>query len=174
MAMFEREDLYNSMGRKKTKALFKETCQWDTTPILSLLPGSHRGVPSLRDLYVKYCLDDPTETIFAETVFGDLEFWYEIKGATWFQPYYEEYTKTTDLKRKSLAMQFLVQEVKTQGKSAMQAAKYLIEEPWKGKEGTRADRRKVRKEVQESAEEAYEASGAAEDVERLRDMGLIN
>lgn len=173
--LFEHDQLYNGVNRRITKSLFKEVAPWDRMHMVVMsLKSNSKDLPSLRDMYLELCLDDPTETVFAEYVFGDLEFWYEIKSSSWFQPYYEEYQKTVTLKRKSQAFRFLAQEVREQGKGALQAAKYLIEEPWKTKTGTAKDKRKARQETQESAQQAFEESGVAEDIERLKEQGLIN
>ena len=173
--LFEHDQLYNGVNRRITKSLFKEVAPWDRMHMVVMsLKSNSKDLPSLRDMYLELCLDDPTETTFAEYVFGDLEFWYEIKSSTWFKPFYEEYVKTVTLKRKSQAFKFLAQEVREQGKGALQAAKYLIEEPWKAKTGTPADKRKARKEAQETTQQAFEEAGISEDVQRLKEEGLLN
>lgn len=172
-SLFEHHQLYNSIGKKITKSLFKEVCPWDRQSMVILSLKSGNDLPSLRDMYIELTLDDPTETVFAEYVFGDLEFWYEVKGATWFQPFYEEYQKTVTLKRKSQAFRFLAQEVREQGKGALQAAKYLIEEPWKAKTGTPADKRKARQDAKATAQQAFEESGTEDDIKRLKEQGLL-
>lgn len=173
--LFEHDQLYNGVNRRITKSLFKETAPWERTHMVVMsLKSNSKDLPSLRDMYIELCLDDPTETVFAEYVFGDLEFWYEIKESTWFKPFYEEYQRTTTLKRKSQAFRFLTQEVRQQGKGALQAAKYLIEEPWKAKTGTATDKRKARKESQETAQQAFEESGISDDIKRLKEQGMMN
>ena len=149
--MFTREELYSSMGHMRTRSIFMEVNTKEEKPILSLRRGSHRGYPSLYDLYVSLCVDDPSEVVFAETVFGDLAYWEAIKKQKWFDNYYKEYVHVCDTKRKSLAFQA------------------IIEEPWKQKRTAKA-----KEAVKESTEAAFVSDEVSEDLERLRESGLLN
>lgn len=167
-ALIPREILYNDMNVLRTASLFKETCRLNDNPIISLKSTRRDDMISLRDLYIQFCVDDPSETEFAEHVFGDVGVWEQIKKANWITPYLEEYRLVTDTKRKAKAFRYLAQEVKEQGKNAYGAAKYLIEEPWKDKRNTET-RKKSRKTTQAAAEEVkQENPSIADDWARIQ------
>ena len=62
--------------------------------------------------------------------------------------------------------------MKTNGKSSFTAAKYLIEEPWKT--GNAMERKRNKKLVSESAEEAFSDSTIQSDLKRLKEEGVLN
>jgi hypothetical protein len=162
MAMFERHQLYNGVNAGRTKALFYEFGVGEHT-ILTL--GDHiEGYPSLRTLYVNMCTDDPSEYVFAVTVFGDVQFWERLKKAPWMPAYVEAWKHESEIKRKSMAFDTIMKEVKEDGKSSFQAAKYLIEEPWR--KGA-VERRKTKA----SARDAFDS--VRDDVNRLKEEGLL-
>ncbi|MCA9368199.1 hypothetical protein KC887_08155, partial [Candidatus Kaiserbacteria bacterium] len=74
-----------------------------------------------------------------------------------------------DVKRKSKAFQAIIKEVTNDGKNSYAAAKYLIEEPWKQKR-TKA----AKEESRATTEEALISSEVSEDLDRLREAGLLN
>ena len=47
-----------------------------------------------------------------------------------------------DVKRKSRAFKFIIEEIKNDGRNAYHAAKYLIDEPWKGRTKPAQDKRR--------------------------------
>lgn len=165
--LFSREQLYSRLGHKKSKSLFVEVnTKAEMTPFLSLKASRPGGPISLRDLYIEYCTADPSEAYFAEAVFGEVSFWENIKKCQWFQPYYEEWQRVAEVKRKSAAFRYIFNEVDSQGKNAFNAAKYLVQEPWKDKRNA-----KVKKEAEETTEEAL--SDYDKDAERLRENGFL-
>ncbi len=164
--LFKREDLFGGGGHMKTQALFKEVCRPTDTPILSLRPAKPGGLPSLRDLYLEYATDDPSEVVFAETVFGDLSFWLNITKRTWMKEYLKDWRNLAETRRKSKAFVYITSEVKNQGRSAFSAAKYLIDEPWKDKR-TAATKR----EADKTSLDAYE--GISDDLIRLKEQGML-
>ena len=103
--------------------------------------------------------------LFRSTVFGDVQFWERLKKAPWMPAYVDAWKHEAEIRRKSLAFGAVLKEVREDGKSSFQAAKYLIEEPWR--KGS-VERRKTKA----SAREAYDL--VRDDVDRLKEEGLLN
>lgn len=145
MAMFDREQLYSPTGKILTKSLFSE---FGTGPNTILSLRDTGKFPSLKNLYVNLCTDDPSEYTFATTVFGNVQFWETLKQVTWMEEALEEWRHEAAIKRKSEAFKSIIKEVKEDGRNAYQAAKYIIDEPWTGK--TKASREASRKSTAEA------------------------
>ena len=162
MAMFDHEQLHNKMNRALTKSLFHEFEAGGGSVILTLnqpdLP-----YPCLRKLFVSLTMDDPSEAIFAEEVFGDIGYWTKLRAAPFIQDVISDWVDEATIKRKSKAFQYIVKEVKEDGKNGYAAAKFLIEEPWKDKRNP-----KVKKEVKRTTSAASDEVHS--DIVRLRDF----
>lgn len=117
---------------------------------------------SLRELYIKYCVDDPTEVTFVDAVFGDFAYWTALLKCKWLHPYLEEWKQEADVRRKSKAFKAVIKEVENNGRSAFSAAKFLITEPNKPK--TKESKETIKK-TTEKAKEEY-----SEDIVRLQDF----
>jgi hypothetical protein len=170
--MIDRKYLYGHTGRRLTRSLFKETCLTTDSPLMTLGRDTDNGYINLRELFIKFVVDDPSESDFAEAVFGDYSFWVFLCKADWMGEYVEEWRMIADVKRKAKAFKTIIKEVDEEGKSSFTAAKYLIEEPWKVKEAE--DKRGARQRIRKTAEQAFEESGISEDVKRLKEQGLFN
>ena len=164
--MFSKEMLYNASGKKRTRSLFTETKRQGDEPFLSLKPQKDNGAVSLRDLFIQFVVDDPSETTFAETVFGDLEFWQNLLECDWMVEEANKWRTITDAKRKAKAFRVLINEVESDGRNSYSAAKYLIEEPWKDKRNPN-----VKEHVKETTQKGY--SSISSDVNRLTELGLL-
>ena len=164
-AFFTQDQLWASNGSARTNSLFFESARPGDTPLMSLQSKTKEGI-CLRELYVPLVAKDPTEVLFAESVFGDVRYWLRLREAPFMKAYLEEWSKEADIKRKSDAFRLLIEEVKVEGKNSFAAAKYLIEEPWKG--NTKAARTR-KKETTEAAMSPYK-----EDIERLKEDGYFN
>lgn len=121
----------------------------------------------LPDLYVQYCVDDPSEYDFAMAVFGELEAWERIKKLKFFKKSYDQMVHHADVKRKSKAFKAVINEVDSGGRSAFTASKFLIDEPWKDKR-TKVAAKKSKSSTQEASTQVKD------DLDRLREEGLIN
>lgn len=132
-----------------------------------------RLLPSLQRIFVEHVLYDPTEVGFADHVFGLWDPWDRICQSPTVLPHIEKWRREADIRRKALAFQQIVSEAANGGKSAMAAAKFLIDEPWKVKDARTKDGRAARKEVRETAEEAFKRTAIEDDLKRLRDEGII-
>ena len=163
--MFTRDQLYAGNGHMRSTALFLESCRPTDEPIMTLKSlRPHHKVVSLRDEYIKYCVEDPTEVTFALAVFGEVEFWNKLSEKSWMKRWLDDYRAEVDQRRQSLAFEVLWKEIRDGEKNAYQAAKYLIEEPWKKKDTKKVDgRKKVKEEKPESNE--YSA-----DIANLKDF----
>lgn len=162
MALIKHEDLYTENNQRKTRSLFKETCASDDKPVATLSRHKQEGYVFIREAYIAFCVDDPSELDFAEAVFGDYSHWHAMKDAAWIKPYLEEWKLICDAKRKSLAFKGILNEVQTNGRSAFTAAKFLIDEPWVNKRDKDAKKRST-----ESTKAAV--SEVSADVERMKD-----
>lgn len=165
--MFKKEDLYMPGGQMYTQSLFREWGNEDA--LLTYTKHKQDGATSLKELYIGFCVDDPTELEFAEHVFGDYLFWEHLKSVSWMAKEVEDWKRIVDVKRKSKAFRTVIQEAtNADGRNRFTASKYLIEEPWKAKDGRTKDGRKARKESRETTEAAAESRELKEDFERIR------
>lgn len=170
------EDLYGYNNLKRIGSIVYELRRGDddgSRSLFSISSNPQNGRISLEKLYMTFCVDDPTEVTFAEEVFGDLEFWLEMRESSRMKPYVEQWQHMAAIRRKQKAFKTIVAEIEEKGKNSYQAAKYLIEEPWVTGT-TAAERKKARKRVSETAEEAFQAKQIQEDVLRLKEEGILN
>ncbi len=163
--MFPDEVLYASNGLRRTRALFREVSVEGDNPVFTLAKSP--GYIKIKDLYIKFCVDDPTEATFALTVFGDIAFWENIAKSPWIETHLEEWRRTCEVMRKAKAFEAIIHEVNNGGRSSFSAAKFLIEEPWKDKRNP-----KTKTKAKESTEKAY--GTLKDDVKNLKDAGLLN
>ncbi len=169
MAIFQPKDLYNKQNKMLLREIF---CEWNPDALLTSDRNGKEGKVCLFTLYMAHAVDDPSEVTFAEEVFGDIYFWQCLTESVWFKGIAEEWRFIAATKRKQKAFKAIVKEVQDNGRSAFTAAKYLIEEPWKI--GSAAERKKVKKQISDTAEAAVGDSSIQKDIARLRDEGLIN
>jgi len=157
--MFTKEQLYGDQGHPRTKSLFRE---FGGGP-LSYSKHDTDGCINLRNIYISLCVDDPTEFVFAEEVFGDWSFWAHLRNISWMKAQVEEWQVVVEVERKSRAFKALVQDASDpKSRSRVASAKYLIEEPWKNKKD-----RDTKKQVEATASSAYDQS--AKDLERIKE-----
>lgn len=167
MPLFSQKDLYNASNKPLSQSLFA-----DFGGPISLSKIGVAGKINLYDLYMKFAVDDPTEMDFVDAVFGDVYFWSVLCEAPYFKRHLEEWRVLAAHGRKQKAFRIIVDEVKNNGKNAMAAAKYLIEEPWKLQTPVARKRKEIQKEIAESANSAMSSFQA--DVERLKQDGVLN
>ncbi len=168
MSIFQYKDLYNDSNVPITRNIF---CEWKSDALLTVDRNGKDGKVCLYKLYMLHAVDDPSEVTFVEEVFGDMYFWQKLSESPWFGPILEEWRHFAAVKRKQVAFKAIIDEVKTKGRSSFTAAKYLIEEPWKF--GPATERKKTRKRISDSAEEAFKDSTVQADLARLREEGMI-
>jgi len=132
---------------------------------MTLSSNKKSGLINLRELFILFVVEDPTEGKFAEEVFGDHKAWKKILDTGWINDYVHEWREVADTKRKELAFRAIINEVKT-GRTPFTAAKYLIEEPWK------TNTRRVKDTKARTSSEAFKAVNS--DIDRLREEGLLN
>lgn len=131
MAMFDREQLYGETNIARTKSLFVD---FGSDPANILTLGTfNKDFPSLRSLYVNLTVDDPSEYTFAITVFGEWAYWDKLRKVGFMQSHLEAWRHEAAVKRKSMAFKTIIEEAKGDGRNSYHAAKYLVEEPWRGR-----------------------------------------
>lgn len=169
MAILSKDQMYTPQGVPKLATLIIELCQVrpvrDNDKAVFTLKDEKEGFVSLKRLFVSHVTQDPTEVTFAEVVFGDVGYWLRVRDHKELQGFLAKWREEAEIIRKSKAFQALVNEIENDGKSAFSAAKYLIEEPWKGTA-------KVKKEQsKETTEKAY--SFHSETLKRLEENGML-
>ena len=162
MALFSYGQLHSDLNHRKTRALFVETCKPDEVPLMTLGRKDKQDLVILRDHFIHWVTEDPTEFNFAEFVFGDYAFWDNLSKCAWMEPHITEWRMVASVKRKSKAFQAIDKEIEG-GRNALAAARFLIEEPWRDKRSP-----KVKAEVQKTAELA--ARSVAADVTRMKEF----
>ena len=168
MPLVDTSVLLTTSGVCRTTSLFYETTRQGDVPIFVFNPTPPPGAAGLlkfRDIYLAFCVDDPTEGRLAEEVFGDYKYWDKIANTTLIQPYVHELRELATIKRKEIAFKAIMEEAKN-GKNKLSAAKYLIEEPWIIKT------RKTKAQIEETSRRA--ASSISQDLDRLKEDGYFN
>lgn len=163
--MFTEEILYTANGIRRTRSLFKEFAVSGDMPVFTLRRAE--GYVRIKDLYIKFCVSDPSEADFAETVFGDVSFWKNIAKCDWIQEDLREWRETAEVKRKSKAFKAIIKEVESKGRASFSASKFLIEEPWK-------DKRDPKTKTQNKKTTSKASVQVRSDIQRLQEEGLIN
>lgn len=166
MSICSREDIYTPNNTPRFLCLIKELCKPTDKPIFTLR-DSKEGYISLRTLFLKLVTDDPSESTFAEEVFGDVGYWLKVRDNRYLKPHVEEWRQEADVLRKAKAFKAIMNEIETEGKSSFAASKFIIDEPWKDKRNP-----KTRAKSKESTEKA--ASEFKDDFTRLTEEGFIN
>ena len=167
MSLLTRDQIYSGNNRPRILCLIMELRQrYDEEPIFTIR-DEKEGLISLKKLFVSHCVDDPTEVSFAEAVFGNVGYWLEVRDIPLLKKHVDQWRTEADIVRKSRAFKALYSEVVNDGRAALTAAKYLIEEPWK----ERKDKAKSRKTSEEAATKTH--NEYSEDFERLKEQGLI-
>lgn len=163
MSMFPRDTFYTVNNVPLNKALFFEFHQYNNSrAVFTLKSYDNQGCLSLSKLFLAYTVQDPSEHTFAETVFGEWITWERLSEADGIKPHVEAWRRAADVARKSKAFKAVVSEVED---GNFQAAKFLIQEPWK-------DTPKEKKEAKETTKEAF--GSITEDISRLEEKGLLN
>lgn len=161
MAIVTRDQIYNTQNVAIFRPLIAEFSLEPSKVIFTMNKEHKDGHISLYTLFVQFVVNDPTETEFAQEVFGDISYWFTIREFTSMRTYLDEWRFICDVLRKQQAFKTLIEQAKSKNSSSFQAAKYLIEEPWKAK--NRVQKRKVAK----STQQAFEDSSVKEDLERI-------
>lgn len=142
--MFPDHVLYTPQGVRRTRALFKEFCSTTDTPVFTVGrdKSGDKSLVNLKTMYINFCVNDPTEVAFADTVFGDWSFWDNMTKAAWIQDDLALWRQEVDARRKAVAFTAIIDELndKTKKTSNLQAARFLIEEPWKDKRNPKVKR----------------------------------
>ena len=155
-----RDQLYTQNNVIKSLCLIKELSKPGDEPIFTIR-DEKEGYESLKTLFVNLTVNDPSEAVFAETVFNDVGYWIKVRENKVLQPYIEEWRIEAAIKRKSIAYQSIVREVQEGGKSAFSAAKYLIDEPYEDKRKPEV-KEKVAKTKQVAKDSVYIPEGMEE------------
>lgn len=168
MPFFTRDQLYSTNNRKQLRLWFIEyQDRSPVTPVLNLsYEDGYKGTKSLKDIYMQFCVEDPTETAFADYMFGDVSFWLEVRDEPWIKDTLSLYRREADTRRKAMAFKSIIKEVKTGSRSAFTAAKFLIDEPWL-QGASVSEKKEIAKRKRQTTAEAAEASKAVEDFKRL-------
>jgi hypothetical protein len=164
----DRDQIYTTNNGLKVLCLIKELCKPTDTPIFTLR-DEKEGYESLRTLFVSLTVEDPSEATFASVVFDDVGYWLKARENKILKPYVEEWREEADVKRKALAFNAIVHEVKTGGKSAFSAAKFLIEEPYKDKRTP-----KTKAQVQKTTEKAKASVFIPDNLDDFLNQGKVN
>jgi len=150
MSLFRKDQLYSTNGVFYTKAIFADF--GDAPQNLCYLESNlnKKSLPVLRQLYVSLTINDPTEVTFVTEVFdGDFSWWFRLSSTAWFSKHLKDWKREADVKRKSKAFEAIIKEATSESRNALQAARYLIDEPWK-----KSRTKEAIKEKQETTEAA--------------------
>ena len=83
--MFSKEQLYYN-NRPMNRGLFRDVVVSDYN-IMTLEPRKGSDLPVLRDIYLSYCKEDPTEYNLAIEVFGSWDYWKQLTSSVEIAPY---------------------------------------------------------------------------------------
>lgn len=153
-----------------TNALFEETALHGADNVIFTLKdkNSPEGYQSFPNIYFALTDADPTEFTMATTVFGTWEHWDAICRSLKLKPYIAKLRTELNVRQKSKAVKYMLNEVESDGKNSFQAAKLLLAKPWEDTQDTKptASQRKTRKE-QDTMEDQKVYKSFADDAKRL-------
>jgi len=105
-------------GKYKTQMMFKE---W----------YPNEGMYTLHELREKYLeIADPLEYTFATTYFEDWAHWEHLCTIEWFKKEVSKWRSELAVKMQAEGLALIVDEVRNEGKSAFNAAKFLVNKDW--------------------------------------------
>lgn len=165
------EGFKSSTGSFLTQALFYEKNTFDNRKgvLYTLKTRDHKGFPSLKRLYFE--LDDPTEYKVANDLFDGWEHWLVLCELAWFKPFVQEWRTEMAVKRASESLDCMIGEVRSGGKGAAPAARYLLSSDWlaetskgKAKKVGRPSKEDIKNKLQE---QVNEMSNVDKDAERV-------
>ena len=167
--MFPTFKMKSSANVWLTNALFIETALHGTDNVIFTLKdkNSPEGYQSFPNIYFALTDKDPTEFTFATTVLGSWEHWEAMCRSIKLKPYIAKLRAELNIRQKSKAVQYMLNEVETDGKNSFQAAKLLLAKPWEDAPvAMTAAERKAKRESNRS-EDRKVLSAFADDAERL-------
>ena len=171
MPLLSRDQFVSHDGKYSVSSLLWEGNYAEDAP---LSVTGHQGRIDLRELWMTYCVTDPTEYSLAMALFGEWDAYDRFVTNKRNAPHIEKLRTEATVARKSAAFTRLVSDASNpDSKTGVTSAKYLIEEAWM-KPRNSGDGRKHRAQMRETAQQAYERTGIADDLQRLKDEGLIN
>jgi len=156
----------DTMGRYRTESLFLETARSNKfAPVFTLKDYDHRGLPSLKRLYLE--IADPTEYQTAIKLLGSFKHWQRLMSCQWMEPHIKEWRVELETALESEHIKHLV-EISQNPKNASRvtATKLLLEKPWR-KIGT------LRGRPSSEEKEGYLRQAAKEETETDQDHQRI-
>lgn len=171
MALFEREQLVNSVGHTRIKSLFLELSYDNNQFHIFTLKDSdvvnnNKKLLSIKRLYLDYVANDPTEYTFAMAVFGTWDIWDTIRRNAQIRRHYAKWKEEAEVKIKSEAIRSIANEMREGGKSSFTAAKLLLERGWIEKVSPH-DRKTNKQKLEEEALDRQAMQMLSQDAERL-------
>jgi hypothetical protein len=178
MTILKPEQYRTNEGVIRTRSLFYElsyTSEFAVFTIKDRPTSSPITGPLIefRKIFVEYHIQDPTEVSFADHMFGSWQAWSKIRSSDKrIVALLDECRQEADVRRKAIAFTTVLETATSDKASAFTAAKYLIEGSW---DTTKAgkDGRSKRQRDRDTANEAFNRSGIEDDLQRLKDNGLI-
>jgi len=149
----------DTIGRYRTQSLFYETNQSKERPVFTLKPQDHKGLPSMKRLYLEQ--NDPTEYSFAIGVLGSLEAWIKLSNASWFSKYIDAWRDELELKLRSEAISKMRNLAEDGNKDA---TKWLAEKGWEKRAAGRPTKQQI---SDENRKKERVLSSIDDDAERL-------
>lgn len=150
---FDRSDFRNKSNKILTKGLFYELSYYSPENCIFTLKDQDyirdgKTYFSLKRLYLAIVPQDPTEYIFAQTIFKSWEVWDVIRSAPQLKDYVKAWRDEVAVRIKSEAIQAIANEMHSNGRNGFQAAKLLLDRGWIEKEDLpkRAKERKAEEE----------------------------
>ena len=172
------DQFHTETGVVLTKSLFYELCYDSQFAVFTTkeIPNSSPITGELiqiRKIFIDHYVADPTEVSFADAVFGSWKAWSKIRSSDKrLVKLLEEWRDEGTVRRKAMAFTTVLDTATSEKANAFSAAKYLIEGGWdttkSGKDG-----RSKRQRDRDTANEAFDRSGIEDDLQRLRNNGLV-
>lgn len=161
--MFAKKDLWSGANQPMTTALFVETAIHGKDNILFTFENEpHSGYLSFPKLYRKFYKEDPTEYLFAMTVFGSWEHWTRLLNSS-VRPRIEQVRKEAEAYLDSQMVGNILKEANSGSRNSFTASKYILERGYRPK-----DERPTKLHVKKNVEKAIEDSSfLSKEYERL-------
>jgi hypothetical protein len=123
-----KDQFKDSIGRWRTATLFEETCEDPTKypPVYTLKDSDTSSCVSLKERYLQ--MGDLTEYSFANVYLGGWDHWVRICDSWILKPHIEEWREQLKLRLRAETLAKVKDMAEGEGPSALNAAKFLLEE----------------------------------------------
>ncbi len=174
--LFPTAQMKSEGGIWLTRSLFLETAVADDAKkyvLFTLKDENYEGYQSFPNIYFALTENDPTEYEMAITLFGSWEHWLAVSESSTLKPVVAKLREEKNVKQKSKAIKYMLNEVAAKSNSSFQAAKLLLTKPWEDKEANTVKGRAAQK-AKDKLEDSKVYGRTSSQYDDAKRLGLLD